>query len=63
MFKNKNSYYRCASGDIGIILLKKLISKKAKLICCIRKENKKFSEFYRKNKKNILLVLKFDFNK
>ena len=56
MFKNKKILITGASGDIGIHIAEKLISKKAKLICCIRKENKKFSEFYRKNKKYITCI-------
>lgn len=43
-----------SSGELGFLISKKFISKGFKLICFIRKNNKKFDEFYKKNKKNIL---------
>ena len=61
MLNTKVAMVTGCSGDIGINLSKKLIEKKYKLICHIRKKNENFKKFENKNKKNILMILKFDF--
>ena len=42
MFNNKIAFITGCAGDLGIEIAKKLIKKKYKLICQIKKTNKKF---------------------
>jgi 3-oxoacyl-[acyl-carrier protein] reductase len=60
MINHKIAFLTGCSGDLGIQLAKKLIKNKYKIICHIRKPNKKFSQFKLENKKNILLTINFD---
>lgn len=61
MLNNKVAFITGSTGDLGIEIAKKLIKKKYKLICQIRKTNKKFDKFKSQNKKDILEILVFDF--
>jgi len=61
MLNNKIAFITGSTGDLGIEIAKKLIKKKYKLICQIRKTNKKFDKFKSQNKKDILEILVFDF--
>jgi 3-oxoacyl-[acyl-carrier protein] reductase len=61
MLDNKVAFITGSTGDLGIEIAKKLIKKKYKLICQIRKTNKKFNKFKSQNKKDILEILVFDF--
>jgi len=60
MSNNKIAFITGSAGDLGIEIAKKLIEKKYKLICQIRKTNKKFDKFKSQNKKDILEILAFD---
>ena len=60
MINHKIAFITGCTGDLGIQLAKKLIKKKYKLICQIRKSNKKFNKFRIENKKNILSIVVFD---
>lgn len=61
--KNKKTYLITGtSGDIGLAIAKKLVKNNSNLICCLRRKNKKYTDFYKKNKKFILLELIFDLN-
>jgi len=60
MFNNKIAFITGCAGDLGIEIAKKLIKKKYKLICQIRKTNKKFDKFKSQNKKDILEIQIFD---
>jgi len=52
--KNKIIIITGSSGELGFLISKKLISKGFKLVCLIRKNNKKFNQFFKENRKNIL---------
>lgn len=60
MINQKVAFITGCSGELGIEIAKKLIRKKYKLICHVRKKNKNFIKFYEKNKKNIVQIIYFD---
>ena len=60
MLNNKIAFITGSNGGIGKAIIKDLISNKAKVICAVRKADKNFLKFVKKNKKNIIKVVEFD---
>ena len=60
MSNSRIAFVTGCAGDLGIEIARKLIKKKFKLICQIKKTNKEFDKFKSQNKKNILSIQKFD---
>ena len=58
MLNNKIAFITGSTGDLGIEIAKKLIKKKYKLICQIRKTNKKFDKFKTFNYPKIIKAFK-----
>lgn len=56
----KTAFITGCSGELGIEIAKRLISSKFKIICHIRKKNKKFNDFKKKFKKNIISTISCD---
>ena len=60
MLNNKIAFITGSNGGIGKAIIEDLISNKAKVICAVRKADKNFLKFVKKNKKNIIKVVEFD---
>tara|TARA_Y200000002_G_scaffold337820_1_gene306792 strand:- start:362 stop:1081 length:720 start_codon:yes stop_codon:yes gene_type:complete len=60
MKNQKIAFITGCNGELGIQIAKRLISKKFKLICHLRKKNQEFSKLLKKNKKSIIKILYFD---
>ena len=60
MENNKVAFITGCKGELGTMIMKKLISKNYKVICHIRKKDKKFFNFTKKFKKNIIQIICFD---
>ncbi len=60
MLSKKIAFVTGSNGGIGKAIVKSLAKNNAKIICAVRKKDKKFINFAKRYKKNIIDIIEFD---